>query len=94
MFSYSGRPPGLSGVITSAGGVCPVATPRRPAKKRRTPGACGGTGLAGIDGLEVVCSANCLFKIPPARSCESSMRERGSVRVRHLLRCNFGDIVP
>ena len=31
-----------------------MANPRRPAKKRRTPGAYGGTGLvaSGIDGLE------------------------------------------
>jgi hypothetical protein len=68
MFSYSGRTPGLSSVMPGAGG-CPVANPRRPAKKRRTPGAYSSTELAGIDGLEVACSTDSLVRFPPARSC-------------------------
>jgi hypothetical protein len=54
MFSYSSRPPELPGVITSAGGVPRVANLRRPAKKRRTPGAYGirRHWTSGIDGLE------------------------------------------
>ena len=75
MFSYPGRPLGLSGVIPSAGGV-PRGNPRRPAKKRRTPGAYGGTGLAASMDWKVVCSTGSLFKIPSARSLHSSVQER------------------
>ena len=61
----------------AAVGGCPVANPRRPAKKRRTPGACGGTGLAASMDWKVVCSTGpFLFKIPSARSCRSSVHER------------------
>ena len=46
-----------------------MANHRRTAKKIRTPGAYGSTGLAGIDALEVACSAGSLVKIPSASSC-------------------------
>ena len=51
MFSYSGRPPGLSGVIPSAGGV-PRGQPPPPRQEKAHPRGIRRHWTSGIDGLE------------------------------------------
>ena len=51
MFSYSGRPPGLSGVIPSAGGV-PRGQPPPPRQEKAHPRGMRRHWTSGIDGLE------------------------------------------
>ena len=93
MFSYSGRPPGLSGVIPSAGGV-PRGQPPPPRQEKAHPRGIRRHWTSGIDGLEsglldrlfVQDPASAQLQVPRARA----LIDAGSPS----LKTELCDIVP
>jgi hypothetical protein len=85
MFSYSGRPPGLSGVIPSAGGV-PRGQPPPPRQEKAHPRGIRRHWTSGIDGLESGLLDRLFGQIPASAQLSALCGAWCTIRTCHLLR--------